>query len=114
MQELWKLKINWDTTLPAAAHTRWTDFQRVLPNINKLTIPRKIIPFFSWSQIQLHGLCDASIIWSMHIHLCYKSRRKSLVSTALFESKDNTSQNSDVTAFGIMRCSTLVTIIYDG
>ncbi|XP_046426001.1 uncharacterized protein LOC124182586 [Neodiprion fabricii] len=59
MQQLWKLELAWDETLPANIHTAWVDFSSHLSELHNLTFRRKILSSNS-EQIQLHGFCDAS------------------------------------------------------
>uniref|UniRef100_A0A2S2N7B6 Integrase catalytic domain-containing protein n=1 Tax=Schizaphis graminum TaxID=13262 RepID=A0A2S2N7B6_SCHGA len=59
VQQLWVLKIDWDTTLPDDMQQRWKNFYLSLYALDKLTIPRRTLSN-NWSYIQLHGFCDAS------------------------------------------------------
>nr|XP_046466158.1 uncharacterized protein LOC124211294 [Neodiprion pinetum] len=59
MQQLWKLELAWDETLPANIHTEWVDFSSHLSELHNLTFRRKIVSSNS-EKIQLHGFCDAS------------------------------------------------------
>ncbi|XP_046492940.1 uncharacterized protein [Neodiprion pinetum] len=59
MQQLWKLELAWDETLPADIHTAWVDFSSHLSELHNLTFRRKILSSKS-EKIQLHGFCDAS------------------------------------------------------
>jgi hypothetical protein len=43
LQEIWKLKINWDESLPLGLHTRWVEFLRTFIELNQIKIPRKVI-----------------------------------------------------------------------
>lgn len=42
IQELWKLKLEWDEALPAELHTRWLTFRNELKQINNLKISRHV------------------------------------------------------------------------
>ncbi|XP_046141252.1 uncharacterized protein LOC123987702 [Osmia bicornis bicornis] len=59
MQDLWILKCDWDSPLPAEARERWIDYCRSLSSLPTLTISR----WFgspSESAGQIHGFSDAS------------------------------------------------------
>jgi hypothetical protein len=60
LQEIWKLKINWDESLPLGLHTRWVEFLRTFIELNQIKIPRKVIGSKSYHRIELHGFSDAS------------------------------------------------------
>lgn len=59
MQEIWKLKLNWDESLPLDINDRWNTFASQLPALNEISFPRKI-QHEQPVNIQLHGFCDAS------------------------------------------------------
>lgn len=40
MQRLWQLKVNWDKSQPAEIHSQWLEFEKELPSLAKLAIPR--------------------------------------------------------------------------
>lgn len=42
IQELWKLKIDWNSPLPPDTQATWNKFVDELPNLNKLQIPRQV------------------------------------------------------------------------
>lgn len=61
MQELWKLRYDWDESLPLQIHTAWMKYRSELEHLKHLYIPRHLfdnspLPSF----IQLHGFSDAS------------------------------------------------------
>ncbi|XP_063901218.1 uncharacterized protein LOC135120827 [Zophobas morio] len=58
LQKLWALKINWDESVPCDLYTIWKNFMKSLPELNSITIPRRVI--HDSTQVQLHGFCDAS------------------------------------------------------
>jgi hypothetical protein len=60
LQEIWKLKINWDESLPLGLHTRWVEFLCTFIELNEIKIPRKVIGSKSYHRIKLHGFSDAS------------------------------------------------------
>lgn len=61
MQQLWKLKGNWDEALPMLHHTYWTKFRSELSKLTLFQIPRHL---FGGNErpvnIELHGFADAS------------------------------------------------------
>ncbi|XP_015438112.1 PREDICTED: uncharacterized protein LOC107193222, partial [Dufourea novaeangliae] len=88
MQELWKLNIHWDESVPFDIYSVWNEFQSQLVTIRQFNVPRLIIDDHT-QNIQLHGFCDASeraygaclYIRSTNIHgqhsvklVCSKSR----------------------------------------
>lgn len=59
MQNLWRCKLNWDESVPPSIHTAWTDFATQLDSLKELSINRQVlIP--DYTDIQIHGFCDAS------------------------------------------------------
>ncbi|XP_076394339.1 uncharacterized protein LOC143265527 [Megachile rotundata] len=59
MQELWKANLDWDESIPKALHTKWINFKHSLPILTQFKLPRQII-LSNFTDIQLHGFCDAS------------------------------------------------------
>lgn len=59
LQQLWSLKIDWDSQLPNDIQMRWDKFYRSLDQLKDCMIPRKVIPYNS-DEIEMHGFCDAS------------------------------------------------------
>lgn len=59
MQEIWKLNLNWDESLPLDIYTKWAVFVSQLPILNDISFERKVLHNNS-TNIQLHGFCDAS------------------------------------------------------
>ncbi|XP_072389396.1 uncharacterized protein [Diabrotica undecimpunctata] len=59
LQDLWRLKISWDEVVPMNIHTKWSNYQSQLVNLNKLQFPR-YITVSNFTSIQLHGFSDAS------------------------------------------------------
>ena len=59
MQELWKLHIDWDESVPQALNSKWLQYQRELRLINQYQTKRQVILPHA-IDIQLHGFCDAS------------------------------------------------------
>lgn len=59
LQQLWQMKINWDSPLPADIRTRWHQFQADLVVLQTLEIPRKAKEA-SNQEFEIHGFSDAS------------------------------------------------------
>lgn len=60
MQELWKLKIDWDQSLSGEFQERWLDFYHHLNAIQHLRIPRRVINVQQPMTVNLIGFADAS------------------------------------------------------
>ncbi|GBM58691.1 hypothetical protein AVEN_256466-1 [Araneus ventricosus] len=59
MQELWRLKLDWNYCLPIQLESQWKRFVTFLSTINSLSIPRYILLDYAL-KIELHGFADAS------------------------------------------------------
>lgn len=59
MQQLWRLGLDWDESIPTDLHTSWSRFHSQLAEVNTIPIPRRIMLPNSIST-QLHGFSDAS------------------------------------------------------
>lgn len=59
VQELWRLKINWDEPVPSKIYERWCNFIKYLPVINSFIIPRHVC-ISHYVTIELHGFSDSS------------------------------------------------------
>ncbi|GFY35021.1 uncharacterized protein TNCV_5043971 [Trichonephila clavipes] len=57
-QQLWLLKLDWNSLLPEALATKWKTFQEEFEQVCSIHIPRWI--HTASQQITLHGFCDAS------------------------------------------------------
>ncbi|XP_068140369.1 uncharacterized protein [Drosophila tropicalis] len=60
MQQLWKEKIGWDSTLPDTIKREWEKFVKELPNIVTIRIPRHVTWGLPGGVAELHLFCDAS------------------------------------------------------
>ncbi|GFU33464.1 integrase catalytic domain-containing protein [Trichonephila clavipes] len=60
MQELWRLKLDWNDSLPIHLETHWKRIVKSLGAINNLNIPRYIL-LDDALRIELHGYCDSSL-----------------------------------------------------
>lgn len=59
IQQLWQLKVHWDSPLSDDLVNRWQRFYLELRRLDSLPIPRKCIPCLS-VRFEIHGFCDAS------------------------------------------------------
>ncbi|GBM30126.1 hypothetical protein AVEN_106806-1 [Araneus ventricosus] len=59
MQELWRLKLDWNDSLPIQLESQWKQFVTFLSTINTLNIPQYILLDYAL-KIELHGFADAS------------------------------------------------------
>ncbi|XP_011251973.2 uncharacterized protein LOC105248729 [Camponotus floridanus] len=60
MQHLWRLKLNWDDTIPSQTLQRWESIYYNLSALNNLQIPRWPCQDDSTALCELHGFADAS------------------------------------------------------
>ena len=60
IQQLWKLRQDWDESLPQSMNTKWIDFRNQLPMLNNFRVKRFIETDESTSDVQLHGFGDSS------------------------------------------------------
>ncbi|XP_058840942.1 uncharacterized protein LOC131696416 [Topomyia yanbarensis] len=61
MQQLWAAGVSWDDNLNGDLLSSWLQFQRSLPEVRNIAIPRNV--FFSESiALEVHGFCDASTV----------------------------------------------------
>jgi len=58
VQQLWLLKLGWDTRLPKELQNKWMNFYGELSALEALRIPRRVM--YSHERIELHGFSDAS------------------------------------------------------
>ncbi|XP_018375252.1 PREDICTED: uncharacterized protein LOC108769021 [Trachymyrmex cornetzi] len=60
IQELWKLQLHWDASVPADMHSSWLEYKKQMPKLSELRIPRMIGVTLETLEIQFHGFADAS------------------------------------------------------
>jgi len=58
LQQVWALKIDWDSPLSSDIHYRWMSFHKDLEKLQNVSIPRKVLP--KPNEFQIHRFCDAS------------------------------------------------------
>ncbi|XP_078051341.1 uncharacterized protein LOC144477492, partial [Augochlora pura] len=59
MQLLWKSNLGWDDVLPSDIQTLWNTYREQLTKLNEFSIGREIL-IKNYTDVQLHGFCDAS------------------------------------------------------
>lgn len=60
MQDLWRLKLEWDDVLPDEQMKMWNDFRGQLPMVNNLQKKRCVVTGDA-KGVELHGFADASL-----------------------------------------------------
>ncbi|XP_011858632.1 PREDICTED: uncharacterized protein LOC105556166, partial [Vollenhovia emeryi] len=60
MQDLWRLRIDWDESLPLDVNTKWKRYEAELPALRGIAIPRRVIALDEYVSLELHGFADAS------------------------------------------------------
>lgn len=60
MQDLWRLKINWDESIPLDINTKWRRYEMELAALRQVSIPRRVISIDHYIYLELHGFSDAS------------------------------------------------------
>lgn len=61
LQKLWISKVDWDESLDSEMESHWIRFQKSLPELEEINIPRWI-GSISTKILDLHGFCDASTL----------------------------------------------------
>lgn len=89
IQDLWKLQLEWDESLPTDLFSKWQDHMTDMQCLNDFCVRRRILGDDSDAEVQLHGFCDASeraygaCIYAQSVHrngdaqaylICAKSR----------------------------------------
>lgn len=59
LQQLWKLKVNWDEPIPASHHAQFLQFFLSLKSLDLISIPRHVF-LSTYINTQIHGFTDAS------------------------------------------------------
>ncbi|XP_077266386.1 uncharacterized protein LOC143899738 [Temnothorax americanus] len=60
MQDLWRLKLNWDESIPLDLNTKWKQYEGELQDLRSISIPRRVITADQPTHLELHGFSDAS------------------------------------------------------
>ncbi|XP_076660276.1 uncharacterized protein LOC143363596, partial [Halictus rubicundus] len=59
MQALWKAKLGWDDLVPSDIRDLWKTYKEQLALLNEFSVPRETL-IKEYTDVQLHGFCDAS------------------------------------------------------
>ncbi|XP_025995820.2 uncharacterized protein LOC105202869 [Solenopsis invicta] len=59
IQELWRLQLGWDESLPTDVFTKWSNYVTDIQCLNEFCVQRRVMEDAKTSP-QLHGFCDAS------------------------------------------------------
>jgi len=62
MQDLWRLRIDWDESIPLDLLTRWQRYENELQDLRDISIPRRVISLDQPIYLEMHGFSDASEI----------------------------------------------------
>lgn len=60
LQELWKLKLDWDAPLQQSLHSTWMKFRHDLQMLTTISIPRHVFSSAPFKDPQIHIFADAS------------------------------------------------------
>lgn len=83
LQSLWRLKIGWDTHLPAEQTKKWLEYRNSIKDLNNIAIPRHAI-IDNWQSIEIHVFCDAfEVAYGTSVYLRSKDKSGKIVSTLL-------------------------------
>lgn len=78
VQQLWKLKLLWDESLPIEYHTAWEKYRQELKEITQINIPRRVTVSDS-IQNDLHIFCDASqVAYGACAYLRSRTRKQAI------------------------------------
>lgn len=73
LQQLWKLKLDWDAAVPQKIYTEWTSFWNKLDTLDHLETLRHVC-LSDYTKIQL---CIGKWFWSCSIHLIIRWKSRS-------------------------------------
>jgi hypothetical protein len=60
LQKLWTLQFGWDDPIPSGLEITWRQFTEDLRNIDKISIPRRVIGIHLPEALEIHAFSDAS------------------------------------------------------
>ena len=87
IQEIWKLSLDWDDSIPLHLQTMWDQIISELPTLNQLRIPR-FVRTTNDAQIQIVGFADASEKgYAACLYIRTRNPRSEAWSTFLLSSK---------------------------
>ncbi|XP_012285896.1 uncharacterized protein LOC105702705 [Orussus abietinus] len=61
IQRLWLAQVDWDQSLPSSVETEWVRYEKQLPAIERISIPRWTGKGQPSETSEIHGFCDASM-----------------------------------------------------
>ncbi|XP_050294309.1 uncharacterized protein LOC126734653 [Anthonomus grandis grandis] len=107
LQQLWKLKISWDKSIPMDLFTIWSSYRTQLVELNNLKIPRLTLcgnPI----ELQLHGFSDAAEPgYGACVYLCSKDSL-GIFSSKLLCAKTRVSPLKELTIPRLELCAALL------
>jgi len=62
MQDLWRLRMDWDESIPLDLLTRWQRYENELQDLRDISIPRRVISLNQPIYLEMHRFSDASEI----------------------------------------------------
>jgi len=62
MQNLWRLRMDWDESIPLDLFTRWQCYENELQDLRDISIPRHVISLNQPIYLEMHGFSNASEI----------------------------------------------------
>ncbi|XP_067204174.1 uncharacterized protein [Linepithema humile] len=60
MQDLWRLKMDWDESIPLDHLIKWQRYEDELQDLQSISIPRRVITINQPVHLEMHGFSDAS------------------------------------------------------
>lgn len=60
MQEFWRLKLDWDESIQLELNTKWQRYEEELQHLRSIHIPRQVIAYNRYAQLEIHDFFDAS------------------------------------------------------
>ncbi|XP_011169784.3 uncharacterized protein LOC105202802 [Solenopsis invicta] len=60
IQELWRLQLDWDESLPADIFSKWANCVENMQHLQAFRVPRRVLGDGDKKEIQLHGFSDVS------------------------------------------------------
>ncbi|XP_033610790.1 uncharacterized protein LOC111872965 [Cryptotermes secundus] len=71
IQTLWQRQLDWDSRLPSELATHWEEIHQRLPDLNRISIPRRITAVGTSITVELHGFANASErAYGVCVYLC--------------------------------------------
>lgn len=98
IQDLWKIKHNWDNPVPEELKNKWDEFRASLSSLDKINVRRCVVSPENCETLELHAFCDSSekayggAVYVRHVRtdgtalvtlLCSKSRVSPLKTVSL-------------------------------